>query len=584
MTDRLALLREEMKALELDGLLIPHADAHQGEYLPPGAERLAWLTGFTGSAGMAAILRDEAALFVDGRYTLQAQEQVKGSPFALHHLMDDPFEPWLASRVGRGERIGFDPWLHTPDGVRRLRDALDKAGAEAVPLANNPIDRLWDDRPAPPQSPVRFLPETISGKSSADKRRTVAVTLREDHVQAVVLSAPDSVCWLLNIRGDDVPYTPFVLAFALLYADERVEVFLDPSRLPDPLDTGVRALPPAAFGPALDALAGRRVRLDYASAPEWVRARLAAAGAEPVRGDDPCLLPKACKNPVELAGMRAAHVRDGVALVRFLSWLDGREGVSELDVAAKLEAFRAESEGFLGLSFPTIAGSGPHGAIVHYKATAKSNRVLRSGEVLLIDSGGQYQEGTTDVTRTVVLGPPTVEMRTRFTQVLKGHIALSRAVFPQGTAGQQLDALARGALWADGVDYDHGTGHGVGHALSVHEGPQRIAKRNGGAELKPGMILSIEPGYYKPDAFGIRLENLVEVISLPTPEGAERPLLGFSPLTLAPFARALIDPARLKGEEMAWLNAYHAGVFATLSPLLGEDERTWLDMACARVG
>ncbi|MFA7432021.1 MAG: M24B family metallopeptidase, partial [Rhodospirillaceae bacterium] len=499
---RLEAVRTELRRRNLDAFVVPRADEHQGEYVPPSAERLSWLTGFTGSAGAAVVMRGRAALFIDGRYTLQAEQETSPSLYEYCHLVETPPAAWLGTVLRKGARVGYDTWLHTPDGAGRLHTACADAGAELVAVDGNPVDAAWTDRPAPPQAPVVPHALDYAGETADDKRRRVGAMLAEAGQDACILSVPESLAWLLNLRGGDVPFTPLPLGFAILAADGAVDLFMDPAKLSDAtcahLGKAVWTRPLEDFGAALDNLKGKVVRLDHASAPMWVFERLRAAGAVVKRGDDPCALPRACKNGVELAGMRAAHRRDGAALVRFLAWLDRAEpGLTEMAAADRLEAFRAEGVLFKGLSFPTIAGSGPNGAIVHYRVSPDSDRALRPGELFLVDSGAQYMDGTTDVTRTVAVGTPTEDMQRRFTQVLKGHIALARAVFPVGTTGSQLDVLARQALWADGVDYDHGTGHGVGSYLSVHEGPQRVSKVGNTVALKPGMVLSVEPGYYK---------------------------------------------------------------------------------------
>lgn len=582
--ERLQALRAELRRQGLAGFIVPRADEHQGEYVPRRAQRLAWLTGFTGSAGLAVVLADKAAVFVDGRYTLQVRQEVDEALFAPVHMADCSHTRWLGDNLRPGDRLGFDPWLHTADQVEALARAAERAGAELVPCAVNPLDAAWADQPGPPLAPVLPHGLDFAGRASASKRDDVAATLAAGRLDAAVLTDPASIAWLLNIRGGDVGYTPLPLGFAILHADARVDLFMDPGKLsaglaghlgPDVLVAG-----PEAFAAALDGLAGRRVRVDPAAAAFAVFDRLERAGAKVERGADPCALPKACKNEVELAGIRAAHRRDGVALVRFLAWLEVQHGLDELAAADALEAFRAEGAHFRGLSFPTIAGSGPHGAIVHYRSTGKSNRVLRPGELFLLDSGAQYLDGTTDVTRTIAIGEPGAEERERFTLVLKGHIALARAIFPLGTSGSQLDVLARRFLWERGLDYDHGTGHGVGAYLSVHEGPQRVSKVGTGAvALRPGMVLSNEPGYYKAGHYGIRIENLVAVTAVDAPEGAERELLGFETLTLAPFDRRLIAPALLDGPERAWVDSYHARILAELGPLLDAGARSWLQAA-----
>ena len=585
---RLDALRAELRRRALSGFVVPRSDEHQGEYVPPSAQRLAWLTGFTGSAGMAVVLLDHAAIFVDGRYTLQVRAEVDCGRFAPLHLVDQPPAGWVGEVLNRGDRLGFDPWLHTSDQVEALRAACERCGAELVACPDNPLDAVWTDRPPPPLAPVTLHPESLAGRSAADKRAALAAALATGRLDAAVLTAPDSIAWLLNIRGGDVAYTPLPLSFAILHADAGVELFLDARKLSpaviDHLGPQVRLAEPPAFGAALERLGeqGKRVRVDGATAPSQVVERLKAAGARLDRGPDPCVLPKACKNPVELAGSRAAHRRDGAAMVRFLAWLaeeapGGR--VDELTAAARLEDFRRQGEHFRGLSFPTISGAGPNGAIVHYRASAATNRMLTAGQIYLVDSGAQYRDGTTDITRTVAIGAVDAAIRRHVTLVLKGHMALAMAIFPAGTTGGQLDVLARRALWAEGLDYDHGTGHGVGSYLSVHEGPHRISKLGNSPPLRPGMIVSIEPGYYKADAYGIRIENLVCVIEVPAPAGAERPVLGFETLTLVPVDRSLIDPALLSDTERAWLDAYHARVRAEIGPLVEGAARQWLEQA-----
>jgi Xaa-Pro aminopeptidase len=591
LAERLAALRHEMSRRRLDGFMVPRADEHQGEYVPPRAERLAWLTGFTGSAGVAVVLPEEASLFVDGRYTLQAPAQVNPDCFTCRHLVEQPPEAWIAGRLRRGQRFGFDPWLHTVDGVARLHAALEPAGVELVACADNPLDAAWTDQPPPPLAPV--LPQALdhTGRGAAEKRQAVGAALAAAGAAAAVLTQPDSIAWLLNIRGGDVPHTPLPLSFALVAADGSVELFIDRRKLVPGLErhlgNGVAVQPPEALGTALDRLGAAKaaVLLDPSSAALWLHDRLAAAGARIVRGDDPCALPKARKNPVEIAGSAAAHRRDGAAVSRFLAWLaanapDG--AVDELGAAERLLAFRRADPLFRDLSFDTISGAGPNGAIVHYRSSPATNRRLAPGELYLVDSGAQYLDGTTDITRTVAIGTPSAEMRDRFTRVLKGHIALATARFPRGTTGSQLDALARTALWQAGLDYDHGTGHGVGSYLGVHEGPQRISKLPNRVPLEVGMIVSNEPGYYKTGAYGIRIENLVTVVVAELP-GAERPMLAFETLTLAPIERALVEPALLSSAERAWLDAYHAGVRETLTALVDAETAAWLAAATAPI-
>lgn len=588
--ERLAALRAELARRGLNGFFIPRADEYQGEYVPPHAQRLAWLTGFTGSAGAAVVLDDRAAIFVDGRYTLQVRQEVDDSLFTPLHLIEHPPTRFLAETVTSGQRIGYDPWLHTIDGVERLRLACSRVGAHLIACDDNPLDAAWPDQPPPPTAPI--LPHDIrfAGRSSLDKRTEIAGLLAEDKLDAVVLSAPDSVAWLLNVRGGDVAYSPLPLSFAILHRDGSVQWFVDRRKigadLPAHLTDQISLAEPQDFGAALDGLgvAKKSVQLDFAQAPAWVFDRLQRAGADISRGADPCALPKARKNRIELDGMRACHRRDGVALTRFLAWLSEtapQGGLSEIAASDKLESLRRENDLFRDLSFPTIAGSGPHGAIVHYRAVPKSNRDLRPGELFLLDSGAQYLDGTTDVTRTMAIGPAGDDEKRHFTLVLKGHIALATARFPAGTTGSQLDTLARRPLWDEGLDYDHGTGHGVGSYLGVHEGPQRISKVGNTVALAPGMVLSNEPGYYRTDHYGIRIENLLAVIEIEatSPQQGARRFLGFETLTLAPIDLYLIDRAMLTPAEQAWLNAYHRDVRASLTPLLDAQTAAWLEQA-----
>jgi Xaa-Pro aminopeptidase len=590
---RLAALRAELKRRGIAGFVVPRADEHQGEYVPPSAERLAWLTGFTGSAGAAVVLEDKAAVFVDGRYTLQAREQVDAALYEIKHLPEETPAGWLEANLREGEVLGFDAWLHTEDGAKRLAEACEKAGASLAPTDGNPLDAVWADRPDAPTAPIRQHPAEFAGKSSPEKRAEIAGLLTNQKAAAAVLTLPESIAWLLNIRGGDVPHAPLPLSFAVLRDDGSVALFIDSRKLTDgiaaALGDGVTVHAPDALGAALDELGTRRARVlaDPATAADWVFRRLAEAGAVLVRGADPCLLPKACKNPVELEGARAAHRRDGAAVTRFLAWLAGEAPKGRLDeiaAAARLEALRRENNHFEDLSFGTISGSGPNGAIVHYRVTEASNRTLKPGELYLVDSGAQYLDGTTDITRTVAIGEPTPEMRDRFTRVLKGHIALATTRFPKGTTGSQLDAIARRPLWQAGLDYDHGTGHGVGSYLSVHEGPQRIAKVPNTTALQPGMICSNEPGYYKEGAYGIRIENLVAVRADDSVKGAEREMLSFETLTLAPIDRALVERALLAPDEAAWLDRYHARVREVIAPLVDRATADWLAEATQPIG
>ncbi len=598
---RLAALRAELTRRGLDGFVVPRADEHQGEYVAAASERLAWLTGVTGSAGAAVVLGARAAVFVDGRYTLQVRDQVDGNCFEYRHLVEEPAAAWIEANLGSGGKLGCDPWLHSERQMERLRQAAEAAGGELVAVADNPLDAVWAERPAPPRAPIRPHPVEYAGRASADKRADLARELEAKGLAASVLTLPDSIAWLLNLRGGDVPRAPLPLSFALLRADATVDWFVAPEKLGAELKAhlgnGVGLLEPGALGPALDELgrAGAKVLADPDSAAAWVFARLRAAGAEVVAGADPCQLPKARKNAVELDGARAAHRRDGLALTRFLAWLAQEapargpgEELGEVEVSDRLRALRAEDGLFRDLSFDTIAGAGANGAIVHYRAEEASQGRLKAGELFLLDSGAQYPDGTTDVTRTVAIGEPSAEMRERFTRVLKGHIALATARFPHGTSGSQLDVLARQHLWQAGLDYDHGTGHGVGSYLGVHEGPQRISKMPNRVALEPGMIVSNEPGYYKTGAYGIRIENLVAVVESEVLEegrsgagegGEGRSMLAFETLTLAPIDRSLIDVALLSPEEIAWLDAYHARVRAAHHDKLDPEAAQWLDAA-----
>ena len=582
MTVRVAQLRSALAGLGVDGMVVPRADEHLGEYVAPGAERLAWLTGFTGSAGVAIVLADEAAVFTDGRYVLQLAAQTDAACFQQLHVTEQPPPAWAAARA---HRLGYDPWLLSEDGVARYSEA----GLEMVPLSPNPIDVLWQDRPSPPVMPAIPHGLAVAGRSAADKCGALAETLRAAGQDACVLTDPASINWLLNLRGADVPFTPVAQAFAILHADARVDLFIDGGKLSNStrewLGDAVECHRPAALANGLARLTGRTVRVDSAGAPAAVAQALRAGGAVVAAGSDPCLLPKAAKNAVEQEGARAAHRRDAVAVCRFLRWLQQAEGETELSAAAQLLAFRQAVPGFRGESFPAISGAGEHGAVIHYRVTAESDRPIGRNEVYLIDSGGQFDDGTTDVTRTVWTGPgtPPAELRQRFTRVLKGNIALAATCFPQGVAGPHLDAVARRALWEVGLDYDHGTGHGVGSYLSVHEGPVSLSRAARTVPIEAGMILSNEPGFYAPGEYGIRLETLLLVQPAGFP-GATKPFLGFEVLTLAPFDRRLIAPALLTAAELAWLNAYHARVAQEVPAAGGTDLSAWLADACAPIG
>ncbi|WP_407188044.1 aminopeptidase P family protein [Bradyrhizobium centrosematis] len=590
LTARLAALREELARRKLTGFVIPRADQQQNEYVPPSEERLAWLTGFTGSAGLAVVLAQEAAVFVDGRYTLQAAKQVGAKAWAVESLIDPPPESWVSAHLKAGDRLGFDPWLHTFAAAERLAAACAKAGAELVAVDSNPIDAIWQDRPQPPLAPVAVHGLQHAGVTEAEKLAQIRSEIGKLGVDALVLSDSHAVAWTFNIRGADVAHTPLPLSYALVPKDGRPTIFIDHRKLSnltrDHLEQSADVREPDAMAPTLMALAkgGGSIALDSATAADALSRLIAGAGGKPVRGSDPIALLKAVKNATEIKGTQTAHRRDAVALARFLAFID-REAASgkltEIDAVEALETFRRDTGALKDVSFPTISGTGPNGAIVHYRVTRKSNRRIAPGDLLLIDSGAQYEDGTTDVTRTMAVGEPTEEMRDRFTRVLRGHIAIARAVFPDGTTGAQLDTLARQYLWAAGVDFEHGTGHGVGSYLSVHEGPARISKL-GTTPLKRGMILSNEPGYYKTDGFGIRIENLELVVAADI-KGAEKPMNAFETLTLAPIDRRLIDVAMLSRDELDWLNAYHARVRAEVRPALDEATRAWLDQATAEL-
>jgi Xaa-Pro aminopeptidase len=592
--ERLAALRAEIKTRGLDGFIVPLSDPHQLENPPASTQRLRWLTGFTGSAGVAVVLAEEAALFVDGRYTLQARSEVDSALYRHHHITERPPAEWAAANLKANTKLGFDPWTMTEEEAARYSAALGRIGAMLVSSEPNAVDAVWRDRPAPPLSAVRVHALQFSGTSSTDKRRVIAAGLAAQGADTAVLTLPDSVAWLLNIRGGDVAYSPLMLGFALLHADGRVDLFVDSRKIGREvvahLGADVSIMQVDDFAKALGQLAKRKARVlvDPSSAPTAVIAAL--SGATVIRAADPCQSPKACKTEIEVSGMRTAHERDAVALVRFFSWLEvamneSAESIDELVLADRLEGFRAEGEQFRGLSFATIAGSGPNGAIVHYHSTPASNRRLSAGEVLLLDSGAQYWDGTTDVTRTLAVpgGTPPREAREAFTRVLKGHIALARARFPEGTSGSQLDVLARMPLWEVGLDYDHGTGHGVGFHLGVHEGPQRISKVPNRVALKPGMVLSIEPGYYRTGAFGIRIENLAVVVPVLDKSGEGRRMLAFEPLTLVPIDRNMIVADLLTPEETAWLDGYHVCVRERIGARLDATARAWLNNATAPI-
>jgi Xaa-Pro aminopeptidase len=581
-------VRAKMAEQGLDGLLVPHEDEHQNEYLPEANDRLAWLTGFTGSAGAGAVLTDRAAVFADGRYTVQVRAQVDPAQFEILSLENNGLAAWL-EKAPKGARIGYDPRLHSPDALATLKRAAKRAGAELKPVEANPIDLAWGEaRPAQPTAPVVPHEDRYAGETSASKRARIGDAIRDAGAAAAVLTAPSSIAWLFNVRGGDVIRTPLPLAQAVVKADGSASLFLDPRKvtneLPGWLGDAVSLEAPEALPAALDALRGQSVLVDPGQSPAWYFDRLDAAGATVVRGMDPCALPRACKNPVEIEGSRQAHIRDGAALTRFLHWVDtvGQATLpDEREIAEALEGFREATGALKDLSFDTIAGCGPNGALPHYKPVTRTIRRMEQGSLLLVDGGGQYLDGTTDVTRTMAVGEPSADQRRMFTLVLKGHIAMATVRFPVGTTGHQLDALARLPLWMAGHDYDHGTGHGVGSYLGVHEGPQKIAKTGNSQPLLTGMILSNEPGYYREGHWGIRIETL-QVVTEPTPiPGGERPMHGFEQLTLAPLDRKLIDVDRLTPDERADVDAYHAEVLAKVGPLLEGEVLAWLTAQAA---
>ena len=592
--DRLAALREQLKAEKLDGFVVPLTDEHMSEYVGSYAQRLAWLTGFQGSAGSAVVLPEEAAIFVDGRYTLQVRSQVSASEWSYQSVPETSTTQWLEEHAPEGARIGYDPWLHTRDWVKKAKEALATRGAELVPVDRNPIDEIWTDRPEASKAHLIVQSDEFAGKSAAEKRTEIGDWLAKHHADAAVLSALDSIAWAFNIRGADVTHTPVALAYALVHQDGTADLFVASEKIgPDVrqhLGNGVRLHERAEFESALAEYKGKTVVVDPERAVAAIFEALENAGAKILPLRDPTILPKALKNPAEISGQKAAQERDGAAIARFLHWIDQKAPKGEVDeliASDHLEALRRESPELRDLSFDSISGAGPNGAIVHYKSSEKTNRKLEKGQLYLIDSGGQYVDGTTDITRTVPIGEPTAEMKDRFTRVLKGHIAIATACFPKGTRGSQLDSFARRPLWEAGLDYAHGTGHGVGSFLAVHEGPQRISpvgsSQSGGDEpLQAGMIISNEPGYYKTGEYGIRIENLVLVVPREI-EGAEKEMLGFETLTFAPIDRRLIDAQMLEPEELVWLNCYHAHVLAKIGPQLEGDDLAWLQAACAPI-
>ena len=584
-SERLAALRAQIREAAVDGLLVPRSDEHLGEYVPAAGERLAWLTGFTGSAGLAVVLADRAAVFADGRYTTQLAQQTDPALWERRHVTEEPPAGWLREHA-MGRRIGYDPWLFAEAALARLA----VPGVALVPLPANPLDAAWAGRPAAPAAPAVPHPLEYAGVAAAEKREAAAAALRAAGEAAVVLADAHSLAWLLNIRGGDLTHTPLALGFGLLRADASAVLFMDPGKVPPEtrahLGNAVAVRPRGELAAALQGLAGQRVRVDAEATPAWFAATLRAAGAEVVPGEDPCRLPRACKNAVEQAGARAAQRRDAVALARFLAWFAGHaaaSGLTETGAADRLLALRRQVPLFQAESFPAISGAAGNAAIIHYRATPESNRAIGANEAYLTDSGGQYRDGTTDVTRTLWTGPgPALPaLRDRYTRVLRGHLALAMLRFPQGLAGPHLDAIARRPLWDAGLDYDHGTGHGVGSYLSVHEGPAAFSRAARVVPLQPGMILSNEPGYYLPGQYGIRIENLLLVREAAARPDQAKPFLEFETLTLAPYERALIDAAALTAAEREWVDGYHARVLAAVAPECDAATAAWLTAACA---
>ena len=590
--DRLAALRQQLKEDRLDGFVVPLTDEHMSEYVGSYAQRLAWLTGFQGSAGSAVVLPEEAAIFTDGRYTIQVRQQVSPTEWSYQSVPETSVAKWLQENAPNGARIGYDPWLHTADWVKQATKTLAAKGAELVAVARNPIDAVWADRPEPSKARLIVQSEKLAGKSSAEKRHEMADWLVKEGADAAVLAALDSIAWTFNVRGADVTHTPVALAYALVNADGTADLFTESEKVGEDvakhLGNGVRLHERDAFEPYLKSLSGKLIAVDPERSVAAISQALEQGGARILSRRDPAVLPKAIKNAVEVAGHEAAQARDGAAVSRFLRWVETeapKGGLDEIIASDKLEALRHEHGDLRDLSFDTISAYGPNGALPHYKGTAESNLPFKPGTLYLVDSGGQYQDGTTDITRTVPIGEPTADMIDRFTRVQKGHIAIATALFPKGTRGSQLDSFARRPLWEAGLDYAHGTGHGVGAFLAVHEGPQRISpvgsSQSGGDEpLQAGMILSNEPGYYKAGEYGIRIENLVLVVDKEV-EGADKEMLGFDTLTFVPIEPALIDVSMLSDRELDWLNDYHAEVLAKIGPQLSGEDKAWLERQCA---
>jgi Xaa-Pro aminopeptidase len=576
-------LRAELTKLELDGFLVPHEDEYDNEYLPDCNERLLWVSGFSGSAGAAIIMKDRAAVFVDGRYTMQVRQQADEDIFDYCDLVEMGLAGWVEANGKSGEKIGYDARLHSPDALDGLKIAAMRAGVELVSVHTNPIDTAWTDRPAAPMAQINPQPMEFAGEEHTSKRHRIGIAIERGAAQAAVITAPPSIAWLFNIRGGDVSRSPLPLSAAIIKTDGTATLFVAPEKITDEtrshLGNEVALRPETEFAAGLSEFEGQTVRVDAGTVSAWVFDQLKAGGAKVQRLEDPVMRPKAAKNAAEVEGSRQAHIRDGAAVTRFLHWLDTEAQSGEIDeiqAAQKLESIRKEMPELRDLSFDTISGAQGNAAFAHYRVSEESNLKLARGSLFLVDSGGQFPDGTTDITRTVPIGDPTAEMRTQFTRVLQGHIALSRIRFPKGTNGTQLDILARLPLWEAGFDYDHGTGHGVGSFLGVHEGPQRIGKAPNGVALEPGMIVSNEPGFYKQDAYGIRVENLQVVTEASEIAGGERPMLGFETLTMAPIHRGLINIALLTPADLAWMDEYHRDVRAKISPLVTGEVLDWL--------
>ncbi|MGO4572440.1 aminopeptidase P family protein [Microvirga sp. 2TAF3] len=588
---RIAKLRTELSRRGFEGFIVPRADEHQGEYVPKSAERLAWLTGFTGSAGTAIILHDKAALVVDGRYTVQAAEQVDTSVITPVQMAETSAEDWIAANLRSGATLAYDPWLHTSDGLKRLEQAAARAGGKFAPVDMNLVDVIWIDRPAPPQAPVRPHPLEYAGETATSKLQRIRDKMAEAKVDALVVSDPHNLAWAFNLRGGDIGHTPLPLGYAIIPKEGRAGLFFDPAKMTNEAGSAVGELADfvdiSHFQGALDSLgqAKGKIRIDAATGAVALIRRIEAAGGYVDVGADPTSLMKAVKNQAEIAGSRSAHLRDGAAVARFLAWLDReapRGQLTEIDAVDALEAFRVETGALKNVSFPSISGAGPNAALPHYRVSRSSNRRIENNGIFLIDSGAQYEDGTTDITRTIIVGEPTAEMKDRFTRVLRGHIAIARSVFPKGTSGAQIDAFARQPLWEAGLDFDHGTGHGIGSYLSVHEGPQRIAK-TGLTPLEVGMMLSNEPGFYKQGDYGIRIENLI-LVEPHTIAGGDREMMGFETLTFAPIDLRLVEPSLMTADEIKWLDAYHAEVREKIAPHVDAETRAWLEKATRPVG